>query len=154
MPANIGHKVSFSLFSGLTVTADVRHSHVMGRQYLNVLFTPTAAFKGRTEGLCGVMDNDPSNDLKGPDGKNYNDPIQFADSCKQKYNICLWSFDVIVTNISFRERNGRFYPALKPKRLSLQTRCYSNVVWLFPMDYVSRKRSTKKLVRKACFHLL
>ena len=54
----------------------------MGRQYLNVLFTPTVAFKGQTEGLCGVMDNEPSNDLKGPDGEQYNDPIQFADSCK------------------------------------------------------------------------
>ena len=57
----------------------------MGRQYLNVLFTPTVAFKGHTEGLCGVMDNEPSNDLKGPDGEHYNDPIQFADSCKWNY---------------------------------------------------------------------
>ena len=89
MPANIGHKVSFSFFSGLTVTIDVRHSNVMSRQYLNVLFTPTEAFKGHTEGLCGVMDNDPSNDFKGPDGEHFNDPIQFADSCKQKYNICI-----------------------------------------------------------------
>jgi len=54
----------------------------MGRQYLNVLFTPTVAFKGHTKGLCGVMDNDLSNDLKGPDGEQYNDPIQFADSCE------------------------------------------------------------------------
>lgn len=70
-----------SASSGLTVTADVRHSHVMGRQYLNVLFTPTVAFKGHTEGLCGVMDNDPSNDLRGSDGQPYDDPIQFAESC-------------------------------------------------------------------------
>ena len=69
-------------FSGLTITADVRHSHAMARQYLNVLFTPTVAFKGHTEGLCGVMDNDPSNDLKGPGGEQYNDPIHFANSCK------------------------------------------------------------------------
>ena len=27
------------------------------------------------------MDNDPSNDLRGPNGEHYNDPIQFADSC-------------------------------------------------------------------------
>ena len=71
-----------SSVSGLTLTIDIRHSHVMGRQYLNVLFTPTVAFKGHTEGLCGVMDNDPSNDLRGPDGGQYNDPVQFADSCK------------------------------------------------------------------------
>ena len=54
----------------------------MGRQYLNVLFTPTVAYTGRTEGLCGVMDNEPLNDLRGPNGEQYNDPIQFADSCK------------------------------------------------------------------------
>ena len=71
----------FAIISGLTVTTDVRHSNVMGRQYLNVLFTPTIAFKGHTEGLCGVMDNDPSNDLRGPNGEQYNDPILFADSC-------------------------------------------------------------------------
>ena len=72
----------FTWFSGLTVTADVRHSQVMGRQYLNVLFTPTVAFKGHTEGLCGVMDNEPSNDMRGPNGEMYDDPIQFAESCK------------------------------------------------------------------------
>lgn len=55
---------------------------MMGRQYVNVLFTPTVAFKGHTEGLCGVMDNDPSNDLRGSNGERYNDPIQFAESCK------------------------------------------------------------------------
>ena len=80
-------------FSGLTLTFDVRHSHVMGRQYLNALFTPTVAFKGHTEGLCGVMDNDPSNDLKGPRGEQYNDPIQFADSCT-----CKTSTEIIIEN--------------------------------------------------------
>lgn len=81
----------FAIISGLTVTTDVRHSNVMGRQYLNVLFTPTIAFKGHTEGLCGVMDNDPSNDLRGPNGEQYNDPILFADSCT-------WN-DIYVANL-------------------------------------------------------
>ncbi|KAJ7370752.1 hypothetical protein OS493_030182, partial [Desmophyllum pertusum] len=72
--------ISLQYESGLTVTAYIRHSQAMGRQYLNLLFTPTVAFKGHTEGLCGVMDNDPSNDLKGPDGELYNDTVQFADS--------------------------------------------------------------------------
>ncbi len=80
-------KLTFHFSPGLTITTDVRHSHVMVRQYLNVLFTPTVAFKGHTEGLCGVMDNDPSNDLKGPNGQQYNDPIPFADSCKWSFNI-------------------------------------------------------------------
>lgn len=76
------YKLGFMCTSGLTVTADVRHSYVMKRQYLNVLFTPTASYKGHTEGLCGVMDNDPSNDLKGPNGEQHDDPIKFSDSCK------------------------------------------------------------------------
>lgn len=52
----------------------------MGCHYLNVMFIPSARFKSQTEGLCGVMDDDPSNDLRGPNGEQYNDPIQFADS--------------------------------------------------------------------------
>ena len=40
----------YFFFLGLLLTADVRHSHVLGRQYLNVLFTPTVAFKGHTKG--------------------------------------------------------------------------------------------------------
>lgn len=66
----------------------------MGRQYLNLLFTPTVALKGHTEGLCGVMDNDPSNDLKGPDGEQYIDPIQFADSCT--FNVMEISIAIII----------------------------------------------------------
>lgn len=48
--------------SGLTITAEVRYSPKMGRHYLNVMFIPSARFKSQTEGLCGVMDDDPSND--------------------------------------------------------------------------------------------
>ena len=72
------------LLIGVTVTIDVRHSHVMKRQYLNVLYSPTAAYKGYTEGLCGFMDNNATNDFLGPDGILYNDAVQFAESCKQQ----------------------------------------------------------------------
>ncbi|XP_068732633.1 uncharacterized protein [Montipora capricornis] len=72
--------VSLQFESGLTLTTDVRYSHMMNRQFLNVFFTPTLAFKGYTEGLCGVMDDDQSNDLMGPNKKLYDDPIKFADS--------------------------------------------------------------------------
>ena len=68
---------------GVTVTIDVRHSRVMKRQYLNVLYSPTAAYKGHTEGLCGFMDNNAANDFMGPDGTLYKDAVQFAESCKQ-----------------------------------------------------------------------
>lgn len=54
----------------------------MKRQYLNVMYTPTDEFKGQTEGLCGLMNNDQSNDFVGPRGEHYPDAIQFADSCK------------------------------------------------------------------------
>ena len=66
------------------MTIDVRHSRVMKRQYLNVLYSPTAAYKGRTEGLCGFMDNNATNDFMGPDGILYNDAVEFAESCKQR----------------------------------------------------------------------
>ena len=67
---------------GLTVTIDVKHSTVMKRQYLNVLYSPTAAFKGNTEGLCGFMDNNATNDFMGADGTLYEDAVQFAETCK------------------------------------------------------------------------
>ena len=54
----------------------------MSRQYLNVNFIPTAMFSKNTEGLCGFMDDDDTNDLIGPNGERYNDTIQFAESCK------------------------------------------------------------------------
>ena len=66
---------------GVTVTIDVRHSRVMKRQYLNVLYSPTAAYKGHTEGLCGFMDNNSTNDFMGPDGVIYSNAVQFAESC-------------------------------------------------------------------------
>ena len=61
----------------------------MRRQYLNVLYSPTAAYKGYTEGLCGFMDNNATNDFAGPDGTVYNDAAQFAESCKITYKIFL-----------------------------------------------------------------
>ena len=54
----------------------------MKRQYLNVLYSPTTAYKGYTEGLCGFMDNNATNDFAGPDGTVYKDAVQFAESCK------------------------------------------------------------------------
>ena len=50
--SGLGTRTRFSrfFFPGLLLTADVRHSHVLGHQYLNVLFTPTVAFKGHTKG--------------------------------------------------------------------------------------------------------
>ena len=67
----------------MTVTIDVKHSRVMKRQYLNVLYSPTAAYKGLTQGLCGFMDNNATNDFLGPDGTLHEGAVQFAESCKQ-----------------------------------------------------------------------
>ena len=72
---------------GVSVSVDVRYSRVMERQYLNVMFTPTLPFKGRTEGLCGLMDDETSNDLMGPRGELYTDPVQFGKSCKKLFEV-------------------------------------------------------------------
>ena len=64
------------------MSVQTEYSPVMSRQYLNVNFIPTAMFSRNTEGLCGFMDDDDTNDLIGPSGERYNDTIQFAESCK------------------------------------------------------------------------
>ncbi len=61
---------------------ETEYSRVMSRHYLNVNFIPTAMFARNTEGLCGFMDDDDTNDLTGPNGEQYNDTIEFAESCK------------------------------------------------------------------------
>ena len=71
-------------FLGVTVTIDVKHSRTMGRQYLNVLYAPTVAYKGHTEGLCGFMDNNATNDFMGPNGEAYEREVQFAESCTRR----------------------------------------------------------------------
>ncbi|XP_078598874.1 uncharacterized protein LOC144874520 [Branchiostoma floridae x Branchiostoma japonicum] len=72
--------VSITFASGATVSFDVRYSPKMGRQFVNILFSPTATFKGNTEGLCGLMDDDDANDFTGPDGAVYNDSSVFAET--------------------------------------------------------------------------
>ncbi|XP_022808830.1 mucin-like protein [Stylophora pistillata] len=72
--------ISLQYDAGVTVTIDVRHSRVMKRQYLNILYSPTAAYKGHTEGLCGFMDNNATNDYIGPDGTLYDNAVKFAES--------------------------------------------------------------------------
>ncbi|KAI8487041.1 hypothetical protein Bbelb_353010, partial [Branchiostoma belcheri] len=72
--------VSITFASGATVSFDIRYSPKMGRQFVNILFNPTATFKGSTEGLCGLMDDDDDNDFTGPDGTVYNDTSVFAET--------------------------------------------------------------------------
>lgn len=71
----------FVSLTGASITIHVLYSKVMKRQYLNVAFTPTATFTGQTEGLCGFMDDNSTNDFKGPDQKLYKDAVEFGDSC-------------------------------------------------------------------------
>ncbi|XP_035695384.1 uncharacterized protein LOC118429111 [Branchiostoma floridae] len=52
----------------------------MGRQYLNTIFSPTADFKEKTQGLCGFMDDAEDNDFTGPDGALHGDANSFAES--------------------------------------------------------------------------
>ncbi|CAH1233820.1 TNC [Branchiostoma lanceolatum] len=71
---------SFTFESGASVAFDIRFSPKMGRQYLNVIFSPTACFKGKTRGMCGYMDDDEDNDFTGPDGTLHWDATSFAES--------------------------------------------------------------------------
>ncbi|CAH1273220.1 TNC [Branchiostoma lanceolatum] len=71
---------SFTFESGASVAFDIRFSPKMGRQYLNVIFSPTAGFKEKTQGLCGYMDDDEDNDFTGPDGTLHGDAPSFAES--------------------------------------------------------------------------
>lgn len=75
--------VTFQWFNDVYLSVEVRYSPGMKRQFINVLFSPIASFKGKTEGLCGYMDGDTSNDLLGSDGVTYpvNDTIGFAKTC-------------------------------------------------------------------------
>ncbi|KAI8494170.1 hypothetical protein Bbelb_279300, partial [Branchiostoma belcheri] len=72
--------LSFQYSSGLTVTLDVQYAKAVGRQFINVLYTPTVDFLHATEGLCGFMDDNVENDFCGPDGTIYLDPVLFAES--------------------------------------------------------------------------
>ncbi|KAI8480739.1 hypothetical protein Bbelb_415320 [Branchiostoma belcheri] len=72
--------ISITFASGASVSFDVRYSPKMSRQFINILFSPTATFKGNTEGLCGFMDDDIANDFTGPDGVVYDDAFTFAET--------------------------------------------------------------------------
>ncbi|XP_078691930.1 uncharacterized protein LOC144922161 [Branchiostoma floridae x Branchiostoma belcheri] len=74
---------SFTFESGASVTFDIRLSPSMGRQYLNIIFSPTAAFKEKTQGLCGYMDGVKDNDFRGPDGTLHRDAASFAESLRR-----------------------------------------------------------------------
>ena len=67
---------------GVSVTIEVAYSPMIGRQYINTQFGPTAQFFEKTQGLCGFMDDDDTNDFVGPDGRSYTDPQMFAETCK------------------------------------------------------------------------
>ena len=76
--------IALQYASGVSVTIDVRYSAGMQRQFFNTLFSPTASFKRSTEGLCGYMDGNKSNDLVGSDGvvHQQGNILDFAKSCK------------------------------------------------------------------------
>ncbi|XP_035672261.1 protein eyes shut-like [Branchiostoma floridae] len=72
--------ISFQYASGVTVTLDVQYGPMVGRHFINVLYTPTVDFLGETEGLCGFMDDIEENDFRGPNGTVYDNPVDFAES--------------------------------------------------------------------------
>ena len=54
----------------------------MQRQYINIQYVLNKDFWLNTAGLCGLMDDDTSNDLTGPDGSLYNNTNDFVESCE------------------------------------------------------------------------
>ena len=83
-PANSSAIVAyfFKFSHGATYNIEVRYSAQMERQYLEPAIGPPVAFKHKTAGLCGTMDDDATNDLVGPDGTLFaTDAIAFAESC-------------------------------------------------------------------------
>jgi len=36
----------------------------------------------KTAGICGIMDDDVTNDLTGPDGRLHNNTVNFVESCE------------------------------------------------------------------------
>ena len=78
----------FKYSSGATYNIEVRYSDTMKRQYLDPAIGPPIAFIKKTEGLCGTMDDNATNNFVGPDGTLYSDHIQFAESCEIKRKLC------------------------------------------------------------------
>lgn len=72
---------------GASITVDVRYSPKIQRLFLNIRSTLTAAFKYQTSGLCGMMDDDESNDFTMSNGTvvTKDRAVEFAESCKWKY---------------------------------------------------------------------
>ena len=75
--------ISFQFANGVSLSVDIRYSAAMERQFINILFAPVASFKRSTEGLCGLMDGNVTNDLVGSDGVTYVPAkvLDFAKSC-------------------------------------------------------------------------
>ena len=81
--------ISFQFANGVSLSVDVRYSGTMERQFINILFAPVASFKGSTEGLCGLMDGNVTNDLVGSDGVTYVPAkvLDFAKSCNVQCSV-------------------------------------------------------------------
>ena len=79
--------ISFQYSNGVSLSIDVRYSAAMKRQFVNILFAPVASFKRSTEGLCGLMDGNVTNDLVGSDSVSYAraQVLDFAKSCKAQH---------------------------------------------------------------------
>lgn len=61
--------VSIKFLSGASITVTVEYSKKMMIQYLSVSITPNQKMFNQTKGLCGVMNNNVSDDFRGPNNQ-------------------------------------------------------------------------------------
>ena len=96
----------FQFTSGAVYSANVRFSTAINRQYLDTEFGPTGDYLQETEGLCGYMDNDETNDFVGPKGESYQNSTDFVESCtyyiRRQVDYFIMSFFVRIGRIASR----------------------------------------------------
>ncbi|CAD5122345.1 unnamed protein product [Dimorphilus gyrociliatus] len=79
--------VSLKFSNGASLSIVALYSSKMKRQYLTLITTPINEMINKTSGICGYFNDGDSDDLMGPDGKNYTYPVQFVESWKMKRTI-------------------------------------------------------------------
>jgi hypothetical protein len=106
--------VAFEFRAGHSLSINVQYSAGMQRQYIDVQFSPTAAFLSTVSGLCGFMDGDQANDFTGGNGVVYNSSFvgPFGETWRvnqSKADGLPWSWDTRVSNFHANDSMDESY---------------------------------------------